>query len=351
MENGKFNVLFFSCGPPDSSSTVHRCKAMGKTLKKRYNIDYEIISEREKKRSQGQQIFPTFRNYLKACIINYDVLIIHRSATFITYYLLKVTKSKNIPVIFDYDDALFETKSMAYTHLNKIIKESDVVTAGSHYLLEYSKNINKNSFLLPTPVDTELFHPKKREHKENDYIIIGWLGAGTELQLPYLRILKRPLKILSQKYDVKFKIVSALSEKVRNEFKNLGFEVDFGLDHWVPIEKIPDLISDFDIGVMPLTDNPFSRGKCAMKALEYMAMEIPVVASAVGENKYVIKEGYNGFLASNEEEWIKSLETLILDERLREEMGKNGRKTVEEKYSLNVIGEKMYNIINNVVTI
>ena len=72
-----------------------------------------------------------------------------------------------------------------------------------------------------------LFHPKKRKHKENDYITIGWLGAGTELQLPYLRILKKPLKTLSRKYDIKFKIVSALSEKVRTEFRELGLNVGY----------------------------------------------------------------------------------------------------------------------------
>lgn len=346
---GKSTILFFSSDPLEASTTVHRCKMIGDELKKKHDINYEIISERGRKRKESYRIFPSLKSYLKATIRNIDVLILNRSSSFMSYYLLRFMKSKNIPIIFDYDDALFEKKSLAYSHIDKIIQQSDSVTVGSHYLFEYSNKLNKNTFLLPTPVDTQLFHPKKRKHKENDYTTIGWLGAGTELQLPYLRILKRPLKILSQKYDVKFKIVSALSKKVRNEFKNLGLEVDFGLDHWVPLEKIPDLIADFDIGVMPLTDDPFSRGKCAMKALEYMAMEIPVVASDVGENKYAIKEGYNGFLASNEKEWIEKLEALILDRNLRKEMGKKGRIIVEKRYSLQVVGNTLKKILEGLV--
>ncbi len=99
---------------------------------------------------------------------------------------------------------------------------------------------------------------------------------------------------------------------------------------------------DFDISVMPLVDNDLSRGKCAMKILESMAMGIPVVASDVGENKYIIEDGVNGFLASNTEDWVRKLEILIRDESLRKRMGEAGLKTIQEKgYALEACGKKL----------
>jgi len=345
------NLLFISSSPPDGSSLVHRCKMIGDELKNCYNINYTIVSERKKERSKGNQRFPSLKRYLEALVQkDVDVIIIHRSASFLTYCLLKIIKSKNLPIIYDYDDSLFESKSIAYSFIDHVIKESNVITAGSHYLLNYSRRFNRKVYLLPTPVHTKLFYSKGKKNFNDSNIVVGWLGDGTEYQLPYLRILKKPLKRLSQKYDIKFKIISALSNKVRSEFSNLSFKVDLGLDHWVPLENIPDLISDFDIGVMPLTNDNFSRGKCAMKALEYMSMEIPVIASAVGENNYVIKNGFNGFLASNEDDWVKYIEELILNDGLRKEMGKRGKKFVKERYSLEVVGMKMAGILEEART-
>lgn len=345
--DGKINVLFFTSEPPDDSSVVHRCKMVGEELKN-HDINYNIISERERLKSKGIQRFPSLKSYMNAMIQkNLDAVVIHRSSSFLTYYFLKLLKKRGLFIIYDYDDALFNTESIVNSHTDGVIKGSDAVTAGSHYLLEYSMNLNRNSYLLPTPVDINLFHPKYEKENNDEKIVIGWLGSGSETQLPNLRMLKKPLINLSQKYDIKFKIVSALSGKVRSEFSDLGFEVDFGLDHWVPLEDIPKQVSDFDIGVMPLTNDNFSKGKCAMKAIEYMSMEIPVVASAVGENNYAIKHGYNGFLAGNEDEWVEYLEKLILDRNLRKKIGKKGRKIVEKRYSLEVVGKDMAKIINN----
>ena len=171
------------------------------------------------------------------------------------------------------------------------------------------------------------------------------MGAGDDYQLRYLSLMKDPLRILSKKYDIKFSIVSSFSNKLNQAFVNEPYEVNFGLDKWVPIESMPGMISDFDIGVMPLTDTIYEKGKCAMKALEYMSMEIPVVASAVGENNYAVIDGYNGFLAKNTIDWVKNLEKLILDRNLRRIMGKNGRRFVEDNYSKRVITERIINII------
>ncbi|MGZ7115562.1 MAG: glycosyltransferase family 4 protein [Halobacteriota archaeon] len=282
-----------------------------------------------------------------------NFLVLHRNSNFVDFYAIKRIKKSHpgIRLIFDYDDALFHVplpgRIAAYSHLNQILSMSDWVTAGSHYLKEFALKLNENVTLLPSPVDMELFNPSIRRTSNSSTTIIGWLGEGTRGQLPYLKILKDPLNALAQKYDIKLRIVSALSKEVRAEFTNQRFDVDFGLDHWVPIEEIPELISDFDIGVMPLTDDQWSKGKCAMKLLEYMSMKVAVVASAVGENRYVIDQGRNGFLASDSREWTDYIERFIVDADLRKELGENAYKTVKERYSSQAVVDTLEKVIMN----
>jgi glycosyltransferase involved in cell wall biosynthesis len=278
-----------------------------------------------------------------------DVLVLHRSSNPVDHEMIKKIKKLGTKVIFDYDDAVFEMKLLgrmtSYSHLRKIMSMSNAVTAGSHYLSEFASKLNENVTLLPSAVDTALFTPSARRVNHGAVITIGWLGAGTPYQLPYLKILIDPLNSLARKYDFKLKIVSALSREVRAEFTDQQFEVDFGLDHWVPLEQIPELIADFDIGVMPLTDDPWSRGKCAMKLLEYMSMKLPTVSSAVGENRHVIDHGCNGFLASSPREWTDDIGRLIVDPDLRKELGENGYKTVKERYSLQAVVDTLEQVI------
>ena len=329
------------------SSTVHRCFMISNELNKRGYLSKVLA--RNLILEKIPNIFQQVKDWKTIIKEKPNVVVLHRSSNFIDYYMIKRVK-KHTKVIYDFDDALFHGRLLgrmvASSHIKSVIRQSEAVTAGSHYLEEYARNANKDVYLLPTPVDTKLFHPNVKKNANcDDKITIGWLGAGTKDQLHYLRILKEPLRNLNRKYDIKFKIVSALSKEVITEFKNEKFDVDFGLDHWVPLDQTPQLISDFDIGVMPLTDDPFSRGKCAMKALEYMSMEIPTIASDVGENRYVIKNGVNGFLASNSGDWVKYISMLIEDMQLRREIGKNGRKTVINNYSVKIISEKLANII------
>lgn len=337
----KHNILFFSSQSINDQSLSHRCRQIGEYLKNEKSIEYNIITVKKEIKNN----IPKFENYIKAFFFNSDIVIIHRSSSFITNILVNLMKKKKKIIIFDLDDALFEVKSWNWSYIKNIIKISDFITVGSHYLYDYSKKYNSKTYLLPSSVDSDLFHPKYRKKNEDNEIIIGWLGAGNNFQLENLKILKNPLNYISKKYKIKFRIISALSKDVKNEFINLNCRVDFGLEKWVPLYEIPEIISDFDIGVMPLIDNTFSRGKCAMKILEYMSMEIPTVASNIGENKYVINQGINGFLASTPEDWINHLSKLIEDSNLRKKIGKMGRKTILEKYSVRIIGDKLYSLI------
>jgi len=343
--HNKLAIFFLTVG--SASSYVVRCVAVSQELARR---GYESKSVRSAVFSLGVPNLLDHRKSWKRVVdARPDVVVLHRSSNPVDYQMIKKIKKLGTKVIFDYDDALFELKLLgrmaSYSHLKKIMSNADAVTAGSHYLCEFASKLNENVTLLPSAVDMALFNPSIRRVNHGAGITIGWLGAGTPYQVPYLKILKDPLSALARKYDFKLKIVSALSKAVRAEFTDQPFEVDFGLDHWVPIEQIPELIADFDIGVMPLTDDPWSSGKCAMKLLEYMSMKLATVSSAVGENKHVITHGRNGFLASSPREWTDDIGSLIADPDLRKELGENGYKTVKARYSLQAVVDTLEQVI------
>jgi glycosyltransferase involved in cell wall biosynthesis len=343
----KLSVSFL--GPANTTSSLHRCLMISQELQNRgYESNcFSVLSIF----SEVPELLSHIDCWRKTVRQHPNFLILHRSSNFVDFNAIKRTKKLHpeIRILFDYDDALFHVRLpgriVAYSHLNRILSICDGVTAGSHYLEEFARKLNKNVTLLPSPVDIELFNPTIRRNSNSSTTTIGWLGGGVRGQLPYLKILKAPLNALAQKYDIKLKIVSALSKAVRAEFTNQRFEIDFGLDHWVPIQEIPEQISDFDIGVMPLTDDKWSRGKCSMKLLEYMSMKLATVSSAVGENRYVIDHGRNGFLASSPQEWTNYIGSLIADPDLREELGENGYKTVKERYSLQAVVDTLEQVI------
>jgi len=339
------SVFFLAVG--HTSSYVIRCLAVSQELSRR---GYESKCAQSRVLPLGApNLLTHLERWRRVVDARPDVLVLHRSSNPVDHEMIKKIKKKGTKVIFDYDDALFELKLLgrtaSYSHLKKILSMSDAVTAGGHYLSEFASKLNENVTLLPSAVDMTLFKPSVRPKKQRAGITIGWLGAGTRYHLSYLKILKDPLNTLARQYDFKLRLVSALSKAVRAEFSDQPFEVDFGLDHWVPIEQIPELIADFDIGVMPLTDDPWSRGKCAMKLLEYMSMKLATVSSAVGENNYVIDHGCNGFLASSPQEWVDDIGRLIEDTDVRKELGENGYETVKERYSLQAVVDTLEQVI------
>ena len=329
---------FVALEPLNTSSLNHRCVMVSNELEKK---GYESKVFNSGSIMKIPNLINSIKNWKKISEDLPQIIIIHRTSNVIDYRIIKKLKG-NVKIIYDFDDAIFHTRFpgiIFFSHIKRVIAEVDTVFSGSHYLFDYASKLNNNTVIVPTAVDTELFNPVTKK-RDKDKIVIGWMGNGDNYQLRYLKLLKEPLKILSKKYDLKFRIISALSNKTIQEFGNEPYEVDFGLDKWVPIEYMPEIISDFDIGVMPLTNGELEKGKCAMKALEYMSMGIPVVASAVGENNYVIKNGYNGFLAHNKNEWINNLEKLILNSVLRKKIGKNACNFVKDNYSLKIVVKK-----------
>ena len=265
---------------------------------------------------------------------DYDIIFIFREA-FLTgsVYFEKQFKKSKAKLVFDFDDAIWHLDVSAvnqrFSFLKKpektgfIISLCDMVFAGNNYLAEYARKYNKNVVIIPTTIDTSEYSPLPKINKGK--IIIGWSGSITtikhfEFAVPVLRKLKEKYGDLLQ-----FKVIGDAS--YRNE--ELGIK---GIG-WNRQDELKEL-SEFDIGIMPLPDDEWANGKCGLKGLQYMALEIPTIMSPVGVNTEIIKDGANGFLASEIDEWVEKASRLIDNPDLRISMGKAARKTVIDEYSV-----------------
>ncbi len=255
-------------------------------------------------------------------------------------------------MIFDFDDAIY-THSLAYSNpldrlrdwnkTGKVIRLSNHVVVGSEYLGEYAREFaasDNNVSIIPTVVDTEVYcPPPEREYSER--VNIGWIGTprGSE---HYLRPLLDTFKSLWKRHkDIGFTFVGA------EPFETGDVPVDF--KKWRLDEEVSDLQS-FDIGIMPLTDDAETRGKCGFKLIQYMSVGIPVVCSPVGANLEIVREGETGFFVDSNSEWHKRLESLIEDIKLRRKMGERGRRAAVESYSLHVTAPRLLEIILGVLS-
>jgi glycosyltransferase involved in cell wall biosynthesis len=237
-----------------------------------------------------------------------------------------------VPYIVDYDDAIFHNYDQ---HPNKLVRflfrrkiarvmrRSGSVVCGNPYLADYAKRSGASRIAhVPTVIDTGRY--KLAGDKEaNRPVVIGWIG--TPATIKYLHLIKPVLVELVWRYNVEVHIIGS--------GQGLGLGEQEKLLPWTE-DKEPALIGVFDIGVMPLEDSPWERGKCGYKLIQYMGCGIPVVGSPVGVNQEIINDGVNGFIAESLEDWKRRLERLVRDVQLRKTLGQNGRRIVEDKYSL-----------------
>ncbi|MBE7442720.1 MAG: glycosyltransferase family 4 protein [Flavobacteriales bacterium] len=269
-----------------------------------------------------------------------DIIFIQRECFMLgtSFFERRFAKS-GAKVIFDFDDSIWlqnvseANKTFVWlknpNKTSKIIKCSYLVIAGNEYLANYALKYNKNVVIIPTTIDTNEYY--KNSSPKNDKVTIGWSGSITTIQhfeyaLPFLKELKNKFGNL-----IEFKVIGD-ANYVNEDLSIKGIA-------WNKETEIRDL-STFDIGIMPLPDDEWANGKCGLKGLQYMALEIPTIMSPVGVNTEIIQDGVNGFLANSNEEWFAKLESLILSEDLRVKLGKAGRQTVIKKYS--VVANKDY---------
>lgn len=233
------------------------------------------------------------------------------------------------PYIVDYDDAIFHqydqhrsslVRSLLGTKCDSVMKSATIVVGGNEYLAERARKAgSKRVVKIPTVVSGQVFQAKAAH---NEKVVIGWIGSMSTAV--YLEKLKPTLIELRKKYSFTFRVVGA----------NIYWpEFDVEAIAWSEQSEVP-LVQTFDIGVMPLVDSPWERGKCGFKLVQYMGCGKAVVADPVGVNAEIVQHGVNGFLASKDLSWAEALETLLLDHQLRTEMGSRGRERFQTFYSL-----------------
>lgn len=326
-----------------------------------YSIDFSFfISEEDDKYiySYGnylrksliilKNIFARFKN-----IINknqYDIIFIFREATMLgTSLIEKWLSNGKAKLIFDFDDAIWlpnisdANKKLAWlkrpSKTSEIIAISDLVFAGNAYLAEYAKQFNPNVVIVPTTIDTEEYVPMNLP-KPADVVTIGWSGSITTIQ--HFNYAINVLKTLKQKYQDKIAIKVIGDGNYRNQ------EINIKGQPWRIETELQDLCS-FDIGIMPLPNDEWTKGKCGLKGLQYMSLEIPTIMSPVGVNSEIIQDGQNGFLADSDDEWVHKLSLLIENPELRKQLGQNARQTVEKYYSVNAWKDKYLQFFNQLI--
>ncbi len=264
----------------------------------------------------------------------YDLVYLFRAASMVgPAYFERVLARSGTPFIYDFDDAIYLTDTSEANRrfgwlkfagkTAKICKLANAVTVGNSHLAAYARKYNENVYIVPTSIDTEKYEPIERAASLDVKTIIGWTGSMTSQY--HLEAFEPTLAEILKRFDVELKVISDRKPSFR--------EIDCEWQPWSAAREV-EITSEMDIGIMPIPDDEWSRGKCAAKALQYMALGIPTVCSDVGANKEVIRNGINGFLAKSTEDWLKYIELLVGDKSLRKRIGAMGRATVVEEYSM-----------------
>lgn len=268
---------------------------------------------------------------------NYDLAIFQRP--FVNQNLT-IERLWRKPYIFDVDDAI-HTVAPPSGGPTKLAAGAEVVVAGNAELANFYDRKAKRVEIIPTGVDTNRYQPVGDGFiRKEESIVIGWVGTSNNL--PYLESLEDVLtSIVLRNNNVKLLVVCDRSPAFKN-FPAASLEYI----PWNPDTEV-SAFQSIDIGLMPLKDGPWERGKCSFKMLQYMACGSCVVVSPVGMNRDVLKQGQIGFGANSHAEWLDALDFLICNPVIRAEMGNTGRSVVVERYSVQVVAKQLAQVIKS----
>lgn len=281
------------------------------------------------------------------CLRGYDLLWVEKELLpWMPMWTDRLLLRQDVRYVLDYDDAVFhqydQHPNAFARHLlvgkhPALMRGAALVVAGNEYLAEYARRAGAPWVeVVPTVVDLERYQaPRLWRGSGNEVPCVGWIGQRATASF------LKPLAPVFEK----------LSREGVANFKAIGIDAQaLGL----PMEAVPwsedseaAAIGALDVGIMPLPDNPFERGKCGYKLIQYMACGLPVVASPVGVNRKIVEHGINGFLAATDAEWETALRTLATDPALRSRMGQAGRKEIERQYSLQVTGPRLAQLLRH----
>lgn len=282
--------------------------------------------------------FKRFAHVFKAK--DFDFIFIHRELfpigfPIFEWIIVNISKAK---IVYDFDDAIWKEDPNEKGSLKGyikykskiafIIKNSFVISAGNQYLADYANQYCDYVKINPTTVDTmKLHNPALNRHKDpissESIPSIGW--TGTHSTIHYLTSIVPVLKRLSSEYSFKFIVIS--NQCPNFDLNNMEFI------KWSKDTEVEDLMK-IDIGIMPLTSDPWSKGKCGFKALQYLSLQKPALVSPIGVNAKIVQHGLTGFHCNTEEDWYKYISILFNHKDLGIKMGRKGRAFVKEFYSV-----------------
>lgn len=280
---------------------------------------------------------------LKRCA-DFDAVYLHKKTlNFLDAFWLR-RYAKN--VIYDFDDAIMyyddqpQRKPSRRKHtkpFERTVKLSKLVIAGNSYLAEHARKFNVNVRVLPTGLDVGAYRVHTKS-KDDGRVRLVWIGSKSTLR--YLEQIRPALEEIGSRFEnVTLRIIS-------DEFlslKNMPVEQC----RWSKENEASDLATS-DIGLAPLPDNRFTRGKCGFKVLQYAAAGLPAVASPVGVNSEYVRDGLTGYCATNMSQWVEKISELIKNAELRKQMGASGRVQVKE-FDIHIIGAKLAGLIKESV--
>lgn len=258
---------------------------------------------------------------------------------------LTTTLAMSGRLVFDFDDAIFTSPTGDHSsharrrvlrRLHATLNAADVVLVGNRYLADYATQFSRSVVILPTVIDTNRY--PARQHCANAKPVIGWIGHS--VNHPYLIAMQPMLARLAVTQSFRLLIVSD------KDLVLPGIKVENR--RWSEDTEVADIL-DMDVGIMPMPDDRWSRGKCGLKALQYMAAGVPVVCSAVGANMDIVRDGIDGFTVTTPEQWHQSLTELCANTECRVNLGLAARTRVRDSFSLASATPVLLNTFNSLI--
>jgi glycosyltransferase involved in cell wall biosynthesis len=244
------------------------------------------------------------------------------------------------PFVFDVDDAIWQAKPDGNRAVAKIARQAAVVFAGNQHIANHFSSLCARVEIIPTAIDTKKFHPGVNEKSNRERFVIGWTGSAGNYS--YLYKIEQALNAFLVSHDAELLV---MAERPPTFTMIPPFKVRFV--KWTPIMEC-SVLREMDVGLMPLPDTDWARGKCGFKMLQYMATGLPVVVSPVGVNAEILAKGCVGYGAEIDDEWRSALEYLYHNRDRASEMGKAGRDVVETGYSRVVVGTRISQIFQKI---
>ena len=359
------NLLFVTREGIDNPGARLRCYGWAGFLKEKYKVNAEVFSFVDRLNARAGINEEGFSYFEKIGILGKSFFSLlglsgHNTCFVINrvnYHSLSVKvismlrKARFILDVDDWESDLPKYRTAAVKLLQKLARESLFCLSGSKFLQLYLKVYNPRSYYLPTGIDMSLFNRNNMGSnvKKNGKVILSWHGTVNRREnVQEIFFLLDIFSLLQQAKvkNIELRIIAGgfFRKEVEEEIKRRRIKNVF-LDKWVRWNNVPLYLDRIDIGVVPLEQSIYNASKSPTKIFEYMAAGKAVVASCVGEAKEIIRDNIDGILCKSKEDFVCQIESIIKDRKKREDLGRNARIRVKEKYSLETIVNQLYNIM------